>query len=121
MTSRLLPRDEWARLAGTELETAWPVLPSDAQIVVVEDEGAIVGCWAVIRYVHVEGLWIADAHRKRAGVGRRLLAGMLHAVRALGADRVITGAMGEDVRRLIAHAGGSLLPGEQYVMPIGGR
>lgn len=119
MTSRILPPDEWPKLAGTELEAVWPVLNADATVLVVEDEGRIVGCWAILTYVHVEGLWIAPAYRKQASVGRRLWFGMLAAVRRLGADRVITGAMTQDVRDLITSAGGALLPGDQYVLAIG--
>jgi hypothetical protein len=44
MTLRLLPRDEWpAKLVGTELEATWPVLPDNAQVIVVEDGDRVIG------------------------------------------------------------------------------
>ena len=58
MTSRLLPKDEWGRLVGTQLETVVPVLPEGAQVLVVEDDGAIVACCALYPLWHLEGLWI---------------------------------------------------------------
>ena len=94
--TRILPPEEWGRLEGTELETVWPVLsPTDAQIVVVEDGPAIVGCWAVIRYVHVEGIWIAPAYRGRFAVGRRLWRAMGQVARAWGASAVWTAAVSD--------------------------
>lgn len=118
MISRLLPRDEWHRLAGTELEAAASVLPADAQVLVIEDNGEIVGCWSVIPYVHVEGLWIAPAHRKRSSVGRRLLTGMRRVAQALGADVVLTAATDDTVRQLITEYGGVSLPGTHHVLPV---
>lgn len=120
MVVRSLPRADWPRLIGTELERAVPYLPEDAEVLVVEDAaGAIVGCWAVIRYVHVEGLWIHPDHRKRGRVGAHLWRAMVEAARALGAGAVLTGAIDDQVRRLIAHAGGTKLPGDCYVLPLG--
>lgn len=120
MTTRLLPRDEYPRLMGTELETVWPHLPEGARVLVVEDPaGAIVGCWALFTSVHCEGVWVAPEHRGRGSVARRLLAGMRREARDMGASAVMTGAVSDDVRGLIAHLHGTRLPGEQYVMPLG--
>ena len=121
MTSRILPVEEWPRLAGTELEAVWPVLdPQQAHIVVVEHDGAIVGCWAVIRYVHVEGVWIAPSYRKRGRVAAHLLRGMRSVARAMGAEAVWTAAVSDEVEGLIGHLGGVRLPADHYVMPVGG-
>lgn len=120
MTTSLLPRDQWSRLAGTELEQVWPLLPEDAHIIAVEHEGQIIGCWALIRYVHVEGVWVHPDHRKRGSVARRLLGMMHRTARAMGATAVLTGAMSDEVRDLIAGLGGSQLPGDHYVLPIRG-
>lgn len=125
MTSRILPPEEWPRLAGTELETSWPHLdPANAQIVVVEHEGVIVACWALMRVVHVEGVWIAPAHRGTLGVVKRLLTVMRGCARAWGASYVWTGAITDDVRGLIGRLGGKPIPFDCYAMPIpreGGR
>jgi N-acetylglutamate synthase-like GNAT family acetyltransferase len=122
VTTRLLPPEEWARLAGTELETVWPHLhAASAQIVVVEQDGQIVGCWALMRVVHVEGVWIAPAYRGKASVAKRLLQGMRRAAAQWGAKTVATAALTDDVRRLVAHLGGVALPGEHFVMSVGGE
>lgn len=120
MTLRILPRIEWVRLAGTELEHAWEHLPKGALIVVVEEGETIVGCWAVAPYVHVEGLWVHPEHRMRGRVGYRLLGGMAEVARSLGVDRVLTCAMADDVRDLLKHVGATPIPGETYVIPLGG-
>lgn len=119
MTTRMLSRDEWAtKLAGTELEAAVPYLDG-AQVVVVEDGETVVGCWALIPYVHVEGVWIAPAHRGRGSVARRLLSGMRRAAQAMGVSTVMTAAISDDVRELLAHLGATKLPGEHYALPVG--
>lgn len=119
MTTRLLEPSEWPRLAGTELETVWPHLdPLQAHIVVVEADGAIVGCWAAFRQIHVEGVWIAEAHRGKAGVARRLLAGMRRTARAMGARSVATAALTDDVRGILDGLGATKLPGDHYAMPV---
>lgn len=119
MTSRLLSRDEWPRLVGTELETAIPHLPADTHVIVVENAaGAIVGCWAVLRVVHVEGLWVHPDDRKKGAVGRQLLRAMTDVARGLGATVVMTAAVTDEVRRLIEAVGGQRLPGEHFVIPL---
>lgn len=120
-STRVLPPEEWPRLAGTELEALWPKLdPARAQVVVVEHEAAIVGAWAVFPIVHVEGLWIAPECRGKVGVARRLHRAMLEAARGMAAPFVWTGAESDDIRRLIAHVGGYRIPYESYVMPVEG-
>jgi hypothetical protein len=120
MTTRILDSSEWAaKLVGTELEVAIPYLPADTQVIVVEDEdGHVVGCWSVICYVHVEGVWIAPPHRKRGTVARRLLRAMRQVVRSLGASVVLTGADTDDVRQLLGTLGATKLPGDHYKLPI---
>jgi N-acetylglutamate synthase-like GNAT family acetyltransferase len=118
-TTRVLPHNEWSRLAGTELETLAPILnPETTRIVVVERDGVIVACWAVTIMVHLEGIWIAPSHRKSASVGRALLQSAREQVRALGGRWAITGATTDDVRGLISKLGGERLPGESYIVPI---
>lgn len=103
MTTRTLPPAEWARLRGTELEHVWPGLPTDeAQIVVVEDEGQIVGCWAAYRAVHVEGVWIHPDHR-RSRVALRLWRGMRRVVAEMfGAGGAWTGSQSPEIDALLA-------------------
>lgn len=119
MRTRRLPRSEFARLEGTEVAPFAAELPDDAVVLVVEDDaGAIVGTWAIFGMVHVEGVWIAPAHRRRGGVARALVTGMKTVAQELGARGVVTGALTEEVRSLICHLQGSKLPGEFYVIPV---
>ena len=106
-------------MVGTEAETLWPHCdPAQTQMVVVEADGVIVGTWAVLRTVHVECVWIAEDYRGQFGVVKRLLIGMRAAARRWGARTVLTGAMTDQVRSLIASLGGSQLPGDHYVIPL---
>lgn len=118
MTTRVLRADEYARLAGTELEPVAPHLRPCDQVLVVEDtDGAIIGCWALLMVPHVEGVWVAPEHRGKSGVARRLLAGMR---RLVGDGRpVMTGATTDDVRRILAGLGATKLPGDHYVFRFG--
>lgn len=118
MTTRVLPPAEWPRLAGTELETVWPQLPRDAAVVlVVEDGDAIIACWALITVRHVEGVWIAPEHRGRASVARRLLSGMRELT---GGGAVFTAALTPEVEALLEGLRAEKLPGEHYVLTLGG-
>lgn len=119
MTTRVLPPDEWHKLAGTEAEQAWPHLTASSQVLVVEHEDQIVGCWVLMPVLHVECFYIAPEHRKRASVGRRLLAGMARLVRLAGGSRVWTAAMSDDVRGLLDHIGATKVPGDHYVFSLG--
>jgi ribosomal protein S18 acetylase RimI-like enzyme len=116
---RLLPRDEWAsKLAGTELEKVWPILPDNAQIVVVEDGDTLAGCWAVYQQTHVEGLYVAPEYRHNPRVGRRLLQAMTNTALATGGATVQTAAVSEDVAAMLEKIGAVELPGRHFVMRI---
>ena len=119
MTTRVLPVEEWPRLAGTELETIWPIVdPRLAHMLVVEDGPEVVGCWALLTLAHVEGLWIAPAHRHRGRVFARLIAGMRALARAEGFRAVGTAADTDTVRALLVKAGAHRVPGESYVLQV---
>lgn len=121
MTTRHLPRAEWGKLAGTELETIAPVLPEGAHVVVVEDGDQIVGCWAVYPQWHVEGLWTAPAYRKDPRVGRRLIVGMTQTAVAVGARSVQTAAVDPAVAGMLEKLGAAELPGRHFSLAIGLR
>lgn len=117
--TRLLPSAEWPRLAGTEVEALWPHLdPAHASVVVVERDGVIVGTWVVMQLVHIECCWIAPEFRTSGSVARRLLRGMYDAAKTFGARTVLTAALSDDVRALIARLQGQRLPGDHYVVPL---
>lgn len=121
LTTRELTRAEWPRLALTPIAAVLDRFPTDTRIVVVEDAaGLIVAEWALIRYVHVEGVWIAPEHQKRGRVAGLLLRAMYAVARSWGVSAVLTCADDDQVRGLVDHLGGRRLPGDHYVLPIGG-
>lgn len=120
MTTRILPVEEWPRLRGTEAETVWPTLdPLHAQILVVEDEASIRGCWVLLMVPHVECLWVHPEERARVSVARRLWMGMRRLTEQMGVYFVWTAAVDDSVRGLLAHASARKLDGDHYVMPLG--
>lgn len=120
MTSRVLPRHEWDRLAETELGAVCQYLDSSVTsiLVVEDDQGAIVGCWSMFPVWHVEGVWVAPAHRGKASVARRLLQLMRRQAQRVGAATVMTGCLSPMVRALLTGLGATALPGEHFVIPI---
>lgn len=118
MKGRILPRNEWPNLDGTEAADVWPHLPLSTQVFVVEDDAKIIGTWLLVQLPHAECLWIDPAYRHRSSVGRHLLKGMRMLAKCLGVSNVITGAMTDDVRDMILSVGGHRLPGDHYVLPV---
>jgi hypothetical protein len=77
-TVRLLPPDEFPRLADYPLAEQHGVPdPRSSLILVAEDpEGVIVGVWAALTTIHLDGLWIDPAYRGTSRVASQLLHGM---------------------------------------------
>lgn len=120
MTSRVLPPEEWKRLTGTELETVMPYLRADhdAHVIVVEEDGRLVGCWAMVRIWHAEGLFISPDHRGKSAVARHLLRMLKRVGSALGVPGVMTASMSDDVTHLLNTYGATQLPGTHWLMPL---
>lgn len=119
MTTRILPQDEYGKLAGTELEAVAAHLdPLTSHVVVVEDGDRIVGCWLAFPQWHVEGLWVAPEHRKRGRVFPLLLDTMYGLLRGLGARTAMTASVSSDVDRILGHLGAMKLPGDHYCVPV---
>lgn len=119
MTTRLLPREEWPRLQGTEAEPLYPLLqPERSIVVVVEDGDRIVGCHVLLWVLHAECLWIHPDHRGKASVGRRLWATVQRTARACGVHALMTAACDDAVRKLLKHAGASPVCGDHFMVPI---
>lgn len=119
MRTRTLPPDEWHRLSDTDIPSVLPyVSPDQFEVVVVEDNGEIVGAWAVWRVVHVEGLWIAPAHRGKGSVAKRLYHATMEAAKKWTPEWVMTMAPNPHVRSLVEHIGGVPIPGETFVFSV---
>lgn len=120
MTDRILPQSEWNKLDGREIARAIPYMrPHDVQIIVVEDGPKIVGAWAVLRVVQLEGVWIDPDYRKRGSVARRLLNRTLEVARSLAPHWAFTGAETPEVADLLTkHLGAVKYPADQYLIPL---
>lgn len=119
MTTRELPASEWHKLRGTEAEAVIGRLaPADGRVLVIEDEGRIIGTWVFFKVVHAECVWIAPEHRGQGTVARRLLTGMLRIMRSFGAKAFFTASVTEDVDALIGRLGGSRVPGTHWMVPV---
>lgn len=116
----MLPPDEWSRLEGTEAGAIWATMqPDTTQVVVVEDDdGQIVGCWVAMCIAHVECLWVAPSHRRKASVGRRLWRGMQTALAEWGVTSAWTAAASDDVRRMLASLDAVSISGDHYLVRV---
>jgi hypothetical protein len=103
MTSRLLPKSEWPEtLAGTELGSVIQYLnPMWDAVIVVEDEGRLVGCWGGLMRLHAEGVWVHPDYQRKTSVARHLWVQMTKLARSWGMGCVLTGAGSEDVSALL--------------------
>lgn len=121
MIARLLPREEWPRLSGSELGDVWPYLhPEHTKVLVVEnEEGEIVATWSFTHLAHVEGLWLDPAVRGKAAVARKLWLMLQELARSEGVTHVVTQVVSADVMQLVKTAGGKEVPGVSCVIPVG--
>jgi hypothetical protein len=113
LTSRELPAAEWSRLEGTALGPIWSsAAPQTLRATVVEDRGAIVGCAGIVLLPHLEGFWVADEHRSRGVVLRRLLAST---ARLMGHSSVIAGPVRGEVASMLRRTGAMPLGVETFL------
>ena len=118
MTSRILPREEWDKLKGTEAELV--TLGTTSTVVVVEDdEGQVVGCHVLQAVLHAECLWVHPDHRKKAAVARRLWWSVRNVAQQLfNAEAVWTASLSKEVDGLLEHVGATAIPGTHYLVPL---
>jgi len=118
--TRVLPVDEWPKVAHLDVATWLPyVAPEDARIIVVEDGDRIVGAWGVFRVVHCEGIWIDPAYRR--SVVHASLIDAATAAAAQWAPWAFTGAATAAIGRLIRrYLHGQRVPMETYAFGVKG-
>ena len=117
MITRVLPPDEWSRLEGTEAGPLWTYLdPQRAEVLVVEEDGQIIGSWVLINMLHAECLWVAPAHRGRSAVLRRLFTGLVRVMTGGGIPTVWTASASPAVTAMLDHLGAQKIPGDHYAM-----
>lgn len=119
-SSRILPKEEWHRLVGTEAEPIKDFLdPNEHFVLVVEKNKEIIGSWVMMLKWHAECVWISPEHRGNPVVAGRLMAGMKKMARNVNAKNLVTSSMDGEVTNLIMkHLKGVKLPGEHYVFPV---
>ncbi len=121
MTTRVLEPHEYSLLAHLEAGVLVAHLTDAARVIVVEDGGQILGCHVLQPILHAEGLWIHPDHRGRVSVARRLWGAVQRQAREhFGVDWFATGAVTDDVCRLLEHVGAVKLP-DHYMVPVGDR
>jgi len=109
MTTRLLPPDEWPRLAGTILEPVWQQLdPQDTRILVQEDGPVIVHCVALVREWRLDGIWAHPDYRRRVGFGRRFLRAVRELLQQEHVSEVLMMALTDDSARICRRFGRAL-------------
>ncbi len=116
MTTRVLPREEWPKLAHTEL--GGQALPDATLVLVVEEADAIIGCWAILPIHHAEGLWIAPAHRMKTAVARHLWRGMIDLARCLGLTALLTGAGDANIEAMLRKRHAVPTPVPLFLLPV---
>lgn len=119
MTSRILPPEEWPKLAGTEAEGLWPHLhPARTSVVVIEENERLLACHVLSWLLHAECLWTVP-DRRSAVTMRRLWRAVQHeAFTHWGVHAVITNAVDDRVRTLLAYVGAARMPGDAYIVPV---
>ncbi len=116
MTTRILPHEEWPRLTGTYLEPLWPLLkPETCSVIVVEEDGEIVGTWVLMSVFHVEGF-----SAKNGAVIRRLLKAMKAEAATHGVQTVVTASTSEVITDFLKRMDPQTVPinGTGYVWTL---
>lgn len=119
MTSRTLEITEWDRLDESLDPILMGLRPGASRVLVVEDDGVIVGRLLLFPVLHAECLWIAPEYRKKPSVLRRLLNSMKSGAQSLGFDRVWGASDSEAMTKILAHPklGGIPIPALSVVLP----
>ena len=114
MISRVLPVEEWERLDGTLLASVWRSLkPDHAEVIVVEQDGRIVACVALVSMLHAECCEITGG----PGVARALWKGLRTRGRAAGGQAGWAAAVEEPMRRLLTRHGAPI-PGDHFLLRV---
>lgn len=111
LTTRVLPPAEWDRLDTTELASVWRTMnPAYAEVIVVEQDGAIVGSVALLQTLHAECL-----SSPSLAVGRALWKALKARVLAAGGTAVWGAAMEAPMQTLLTrHA--EPIPGNHFLV-----
>lgn len=116
--TRLLPITEWDKLR--DFPFAANGLPDpDLSMILVDElaDGTIVGIWAALTAVHLDGLWVDPAHRDSPVAGQ-LLRGMKAALQERGITVSFTMVQDANVMVLAHKAGFIRAPGDLWILTL---
>ena len=120
VTVRELPRADWDRLCPDNADLV-SVLSrtrsSNVRVMIAEEGGAIIGCWALLSFLQLEGLWVHPAQRGRS-VGWRMLRLMKRWIRDLGATGAMTASIDPAIDGYLTRIGARPLPGRHYFLSV---
>jgi N-acyl-L-homoserine lactone synthetase len=117
--TKILPKEEYQRLVGTEAEPLINDLGDETTVLVIEKDGKIVGSWLMIQTYHAECVWIDPNEAGNPVIPNRLIKGMMNIAKAVGAKHLVTSALDKNVVRLIVeHLKGKKIPGKHFVFPV---
>lgn len=117
MTTRLLPVEDWARLADSDVPVA-QLNPATTRILVAEQDGAIVGRVVLLQAWHAEFFEVAPAYRGRVSVIRALRRRLLEEAHTLQAPTLLMAALSKTMNGILCWLGADRLPGDHYVLTI---
>lgn len=116
MNARILPREEWSKLAVTGLHSLLPDFrEEDCKPIVIEENGEIVGTITVLRTVHLESIWIRPG--SRAGVTRSLIREAIKEARKWGRIALAQSCR-ENVISILRRMKTRRLDVETYILPL---
>lgn len=122
MTTRLLPPEEWARLAETEGGEVWRLFDQEStKILVVERDGRIIGRLAVLTIQHADFFWIDSVSRDKTSVCWQLWFGLKNLIRSAPYGGVIVSILSDRMRRFVTKAGAVPMPGEHFTWDLNQR
>jgi hypothetical protein len=117
MTSRILPRSEWSKVADKFIDLDKVSGHAHMTILVEEDGQDVVGCWAFAMVAHADGLWIREDHRKKGVVLRRLWRAMKDVAHAHFVTHVLSFVKSDEMTDLMESMKASKVPTE-YLLSL---
>lgn len=120
LTTRVLPPEEWAKIQHIPPFDQGLPNPDHWRILVVEEDGVIVGTCSLFDTVHWDGWWIAPDHQGKAGAFRALVAAGLQELTAAAVAGVHTTVpdVRPDLQALITRYGFTEAPGKLYLLYV---
>lgn len=122
LTSRLLPPEEWDKVAHVPpFSTVGIPDPDHWRVLVVEDaEGKVVAVSHLYDMVHWDSFWIDPAHQGKAAAFRAMVTSGLETLGTLGIQVVHTTVPNDrpDLQQLVLDFGYQQAPGQLYLLYV---